>query len=157
MDDPDGFYKVLKKDPTSVFLVPSLQDLDNTVSVIILNNDVPDQVKEVFEIAKKLFVFGYFKYQLFTVSAHYGFLAVEAAIGSKYTVKYGPNKIGFDERIKRLAKDGILPPEKQEIYEACRRLRNALSHLTEEKMVTPGSVPLQRTADLINELFPRSR
>jgi len=162
MDDPEGFYKILKKD--SVFgnfqkqvageMLPiTLEDLHEMVKDIILNDGVPEEVSGVLETAKQLFVLGYFGYRLFTVSSHYSFLAVEAALGNKYKAIYGKKESNLNEVINRLAKDGLIPSDKKDVYNACRRLRNQLSHLTTRKVLAPDASALYRAAELINDLY----
>lgn len=163
MDDPEGFYRILKKDPLFDNFQKvgpqgepqsiTLEDLHSMVEDIRLNDKVPEEVIGVFDVARQLFILGYFKYRLFTVSAHYGFLAVEAALGNKYKAAYGKKELNLSRVIKKLAKDNLIPVEKKEFYDACRRLRNELSHLTTQKIMTPSAKGLQRSAELINDLY----
>jgi|GEM_PF-5511187 len=162
MNDPEGFYKILRKDQRNdvfkkvingIAIPLSLQDLYDIIDKVDLIENVPDTTKGIFKIAKKLFVLAYFEYSLFTVSAHYCFLAVEAAIGHKYQQQYTKPAKNLGQMLNELLKDRILSVDKADVYDACRRLRNELSHLTTQKILMPGMVPIARTAELINELF----
>jgi len=62
----------------------SLQSLQKNVADIQLIPAVPEMVKRVFKRAKDLFIFGYFKYEFFTISQHYILLALESAIKTRY-------------------------------------------------------------------------
>lgn len=67
----------------------TLSAIQEAVSTIQLISKVPDNVKHAFKLAKDLFVFGYFRYGFFTISQHYAFLALEAAIKTRYSSSLG--------------------------------------------------------------------
>lgn len=46
---------------------------------------VPEEVARIFRTAKKLYIFGLFEYQFFTVSHHYAYLAIEAAVYHRWS------------------------------------------------------------------------
>ncbi|MDP2927213.1 MAG: hypothetical protein Q8N80_00190 [Candidatus Omnitrophota bacterium] len=126
-DDPEGFYKVLKKDLVfksfeKIAGPISLESLNNAVEGIILREEVPDQV-------------------------------METALTLKYKAEYGKCGRNLYSMIQRLTQEGLLPAGMHELYDAGRRLRNELSHLSKGKVLTPGMVPLKRIAELINDLF----
>lgn len=153
----DKFVKIVngKKEPIT------LEDLHNGIKNIQLNQNVPEEVKEIFEISKRLFIFGYFYYRFFTVSQHYAFLALESALRNKYKVLFGVDdkrleKINLKEIIDKLAKEGIIPEDKKDLYDAGRDLRNTLSHLTQRKVLTPDAIILERTAEMINNFYAKS-
>jgi hypothetical protein len=66
-------------------LPPTLEDWQSMVNDIVLIPQVPESVKRTFELGKKLFVFSYFVYGFSTVSQHYAFLALEAALQARWT------------------------------------------------------------------------
>lgn len=78
---------------SSGFLNFSLSYTQKSVSEIHLIPNVPDSVQRAFKVSKDLFIFGYFRYYFFTVSQHYAFLALEAAIKSKYVESLGKTAI----------------------------------------------------------------
>jgi hypothetical protein len=131
----------------------TLADLNEAVRIIKVGDRIPEEVKEVFEIAKQLYIMGYFNYRLFTVSSHYGFLAVESALVNKYKAIYKEEGENLYEIIERLAKDDFISADKREIYHSCRHLRNGLSHLAQRKVLTPDAEVLHRAAELINNLY----
>lgn len=65
-------------------------------------------------------------------------------------------KINLKEVIDKLAKEGIIPEDKKDLYDAGRDLRNTLSHLTKRTVLTPDAVILERTAEMINKLYSES-
>lgn len=66
-------------------LIPSLNDVQVVLSTILLIPQVPESVERTFQIAKRLYLFGRFQYGFYSVSHHYAFLAMEAAILSRWT------------------------------------------------------------------------
>lgn len=62
----------------------SIEELQQRVAGIQLIPAVPEHVQRVFRTAKDLYICGYFKYHLFTVSQHYAYLALESAIKHRY-------------------------------------------------------------------------
>lgn len=131
----------------------TLEDLYSCIKNIQLIQDVPEEAKEIFEISKRLFVHGYFYYRFFTVSQHYAFLALESALRNKYKTLYDKEEFALKDIIEKLTKDGVISKDKKELYDAGRDLRNTLSHLMQRKVLTPDAVILERTAELINELY----
>src|ERR1035437_9494356 len=66
-------------------IIPSLNDVQTALSQILLIPQVPESVKETFRLAKRLYLFGRFEYGFYTVSQHYAYLAIEAAILCRWT------------------------------------------------------------------------
>lgn len=73
--------------------VSNIEDLQRRVADIQLIPLVTDDVRQVFNTAKKLYVFGYFCYNFFTVSDHYAYLALESAIKNRYAISLGGKAI----------------------------------------------------------------
>jgi len=69
-----------------------LNDVQNVLAQILLIPQVPESVKETFRIAKRLYLFGRFEYGFYTVSHHYSYLAIEAAVLSRWTASL-PNPV----------------------------------------------------------------
>jgi len=53
--------------------------------VLQLIDRVPAEVSRIFKTAKKLYLFGLFEYEFFTVSHHYAYLAIEAAVYHRWS------------------------------------------------------------------------
>ncbi len=135
----------------------TIEDLQKSVCDIQLIPNVPEGVKEVFNAAKRLHIFGYFEYYFFTISQHYTFLALESALRNKYSEIYGKPKkfIKLDTIIEKLVEKGVIPKGEAKIYDAGRYLRNSLSHLTDPPIMTPSSNTLERIAYQINQIYDR--
>jgi len=67
----------------------SLNKIQNIIGEIKLIPLVPKEVKTVFNRAKQLFIFGFFRYEFFTISQHYAYLALESAIKARYMKSLG--------------------------------------------------------------------
>ena len=72
--------------------VPSLNDIQTVLAEILLIPQVLESVRTTFRIAKRLYLFGRFEYGLYSVSEHYTFLAIEAAIVCRWTASL-PNPV----------------------------------------------------------------
>lgn len=81
--------EITKPSSQMEFFTFDLKSLQESIAHIQLIPKVPDEIKVIFRRAKKLFVLGYFEYELFTVSEHYAFLAFEVAIKTRYVASLG--------------------------------------------------------------------
>lgn len=63
----------------------SLAERHHSVANIQLIPQVPDSVKRTFDLAKRLYIYGYFEYGFFTVSLHYAHLALDAALHARWS------------------------------------------------------------------------
>ena len=124
---------------------------------VLLIPGVLDDVRYVFSRAKKLYIFGYFDYSLFTISQHYAFLALESALRNRYQELHGESDkfVGLDRVIKELVDKKIIPKGEAKLYGAGRFLRNSLSHLTKRKIMPPGPGILEQVAYQINYLYDK--
>lgn len=67
----------------------SLEWLQSRMSDIHLIPNVPEAVRLQFQRSKDLFIFGYFRYEFFTISSHYAVLAHETAMKQRYVQSLG--------------------------------------------------------------------
>ena len=72
---------------------PSFEDVQQLLSTILLIPLVPEDVRRTFGLAKRLFVFAHFEYGFFTVSQHYSYLALEAAV--MHPIKLDTRSLGI--------------------------------------------------------------
>jgi hypothetical protein len=98
----------------------TIEHLQQQISDIQLIPQVPDVVKRVFRIAKRLHVLGYFEYSFFTVSAHYAGLALESAIKNRYAASLGDKAVLMNPKGEKFE---IGQPSWEKISEFCRRHR----------------------------------
>lgn len=96
----------------------TIEDLQQHISDIQLIPQVPDAVKRVFHIAKELYIFGYFRYSFFTVSAHYSYLALESAIKNRYATSLGDKAVLTNPKGEQFK---IRTPSWERILEFCKR------------------------------------
>jgi hypothetical protein len=63
----------------------ALKIAQERVAALQMTGCVPAEVARIFNTAKKLYIFGLFEYQFFTVSHHYAYLAIEAAVYHRWS------------------------------------------------------------------------
>lgn len=123
------FSKVVSKDEITASFVKiengqsyalTLEDFQNHVAGIQLIPTVPEDVRRIFNCAKDLYIFGYFKYHFFTVSNHYAFLALESAIKNKYNEWLGNKAILINKKGESIE---ISTPTYRKIQEFCFKNR----------------------------------
>jgi hypothetical protein len=133
----------------------TIEDMQRDICDVLLIPPVPEDVKKVFDGAKKLYIFGYFDYYFFTISQHYAFLALESALKHIYHELSGKSsrRISLDSIIKYLVEKKAIPKGEASLYDAGRSLRNELSHLVKQKTMPPGPGILENVAYQINYLF----
>jgi len=105
---PDPIFQkdeFVKADRRSSTFNLSLEKLQKNVANIQLIPSVPEDVKIVFKRAKQLYLFGYFRYEFFTISQHYAFLALESAMKTRYAKSLGDKAILTDRKDKDLRRE----------------------------------------------------
>jgi hypothetical protein len=63
----------------------AIKSAQERIASFQLTDRVPVEVTRIFKTAKKLYIFGLFEYQFFTVSHHYAYLAIEAAVYHRWS------------------------------------------------------------------------
>jgi hypothetical protein len=88
-----------KIDPTTAMFVKladgkplSIEERQEAVCDIQLIPKVPEDVRQTFRRAKDAYIFGYFRYDFFTMAVHYASLALEAAIKARWSASL-PQKV----------------------------------------------------------------
>ena len=119
-DDPTiPFSEITKKEPILNSVRRSwrsVEDPQKNIRNIHLIPTVPEAVKSVFQVAKELYVFGYFKYSFFTVSKHYAYLALESAIVNRYELSF-PKQVVISYKDEKETMDF---PTHQKIWDLCK-------------------------------------
>ena len=150
----DAFVKINKEGKSESI---ELEDLQQHISTIVLSSKIPEEVKRVFNGAKDLYLFGYFRYYFFTISNHYALLSLESALQNKHNQLFGKPKnfVFFKEIIKKLTDEGIIKKEDKFIYDISRELRNSFSHLTSPPVIVPAMAltTLEKVKENIEKLF----
>jgi len=121
-----------------------------------LNEDVPIEVRKLYEVARGALVYGYFFYPLYTLACEQLFRVGEAAIIFRCKM-FSPQlaKRTFEKKIEFLFKQGILNDLEKQRWHALRELRNISSHPIDQSIYPPGPVIgiLTQMSDDINTLF----
>lgn len=117
-----SFEELIKPHPSTSLFNLDVEKLQKSIANLQLIPKVPDQIKTTIKRAKELFVFGYFRYDFFTISLHYAFLALEAAIKIRYIQSLG-NKAVLSHRKNGSLKHEIINPTFYKIEEFCRKTK----------------------------------
>lgn len=154
---------------TSFLLVPPETGVDDIkkgemyLDMILqsrLNEDVPIEVRKLYEVARGALVYGYFFYPLYTLACEQLFRVGEAAIISRCKT-FSPRlaKRTFEKKIEFLFKQRILNELEKQRWHALHELRNISSHLVDQSIYTPGQVIriLALMAEDINTLFSEKK
>lgn len=133
----------------------AIEDLQQHISDIQLIPQVPDAVKRVFRIAKELYIFGYFRYSFFTVSAHYSYLALESAIKNRYAASLGDKAVLTNPKGEQFE---IRPPSWERILEFCKRHRKegwSIGKIRVNGEAFPSSMPALLKWLVENKIVPK--
>jgi hypothetical protein len=125
-----------------------------------LDDHVPEEIRDLFEIARGAMLYGWFFYPLFRLGEEQLYRVLEAATQLRYRQQEGPKKSPrYEETITLLTKQGVIPLEEVERWTAARRLRNEASHPKQVSVMPPGAVlgMLKVSARDINDLFAEGK
>ncbi len=132
------------EDWSSNFLSPKLVD------------EVPEDVRILFEAARGALAYGYFFYPLYTLASDQLFRVGEAAISAKCSSVGDFSGSGtFNDKMNFLAKTNVMSQADRSDWHVIRQLRNVGSHPERQHILAPGAVAgiLGVVADKINSLF----
>lgn len=121
-----------------------------------LDISVPQDIRDLFEVARGAMAYGYLFYPLFTLAAEQLFRVAEAAVALKCKAMNGPKSHGdFRTRIDWLVTKAMITEEQRGAWHALRQLRNTASHPDEQTILTPGDTIgiLHNVAARVNSLF----
>lgn len=123
-----------------------------------LGPQVPEQICELFAVARGALVYGWFFFPMFLLGEDQLYRVLEAAIKLRYAELGGPKvQPSFKHAVDWLTAGAVIPAGDQERWDGARRLRNAASHPERQGAMAPGAVlrTLRETAHDINRLFAR--
>ena len=124
-----------------------------------LNDEVPEDVRALFEGARGMLAYGYCFYPLCTLAVDQLYRVLEAAVTHRCRTLNGPkDKTPLKQKLEWLAKQGILNAEQSKEWDAARTLRNDTSHPSFQMLMIPNAcvLSLVQTADDVNFLFASS-
>lgn len=131
-----------------------------------LNATVPAEIRDMWEVARGLALYGWFYYPLYAIAEHQLRRVADAAMLHRYKQAGGPaNKKpdpdgdlrwpDFKRRVDWLIANGIIVPEKRHRWDTMRDLRNETTHASIRHLAMP--VDVLRLLDLlapeIDDLF----
>ncbi|SEB27555.1 hypothetical protein [Paenibacillus sp. 276b] len=136
-------------------------DLIGLIDDIELNEFVTSDIKEMIEVSKALFAYGYLYWSFLTLAMEQAFKAFEAAIthvhreiyGSNYSSS-GNNRLTLSDMISRLAKRRIIDNNKKDVFDAISGLRNMHAHPSfQSQLGLPSYSVIKDICREINSLF----
>lgn len=130
----------------------------NMLSEPELSQNVPREVKRLFETARGATAYGWFFYPLFALAAEQCYRVVEAAVSEKCLQMGGPSrKVRLQKKIDWLIAKRVISEEKRTVWKALRELRNSVSHPEHQCIYDPGQSvgTLHICAENINSLFTK--
>lgn len=128
----------------------------NSVLEPQLMDSVPEEIKDLFEVARGALVYAYLFYPLHALASEQFYRVNEAAVITKCKQFGCPKtKKSFRDKVDWLITKGIIHPDKRVVWDAIRKLRNSSSHPKSQGLLTPGNALsiLDRTVEEINSLF----
>ncbi len=124
-----------------------------------LKEHVPEEVRELFAVARGAMLYGWFFYPMFFLGEEQLYRVLEAAVRARYRELGGwQRNPRFQRAINLLIEKDVIPEQDNERWDAARKLRNAASHRERHEVLPPGTVLqyLEVTAHDINRLFART-
>lgn len=134
-------------------------DIINLTNDINLNENVPDEVKSLFDASKALYAYGYLYWTFFTLAHEQAYKSFEAAVSYKYNeiflslydIKGKPFSLA--KKIRDLTKKGIMNNKNQLFYDAIRELRNMSFHPSRQSLYGHNIDAIKNIANEINLIF----
>lgn len=124
---------VVKSDRRAPSFGLNLEKIQKAISDVHLIPAVPDDIKQVFRRAKDLFIFGYFRYEFFTIAEHYALLALESAIKARYVGSLNGVAVLTDSKDKKLRHEISMPT-----YRAIDRFCSATKGWHKSRLLVNG-------------------
>lgn len=117
---------------------------------------VPDDIVEMFEVARGILVYGWFFYPLYTAGSEQLFHVHEAAVAHRCDQLNTPKTVRtFATRLDWLFDQGHLTEQRFRQWTASRGLRNCAAHKKSQSIYDPTMAVsnVDIAVELINELF----
>jgi hypothetical protein len=156
----------LKADPTSAILmkidkgIPSSMTGEDWVEIFSapqLSENVPENVRELFEVARGSFAYGYYFYPLATLACEQLFRVAETAVTDKCKAVGAPKGKTrvYKDKIQYLFDNGFISNAESESLHGFRKMRNKASHPERQLKLPIGILYpfLERITEITNKLF----
>ena len=121
-----------------------------------LSDSVPEDIRDLFEVAQGAMCYGCFFYPLFTLGSQQLYRVLEAALIHKCAIMNAPKSIKtFAKMVSWLQVEGIISEKRFMQWDAGRHLRNSSSHAFSQNLYdqTMAVTELLIAEGLIEELF----
>lgn len=121
-----------------------------------LEDQVPDEVRRLYRVARGAMLYGYLYYPLYTLASEQLYRVMDAALGHKCRELEGPEGLDtFQRRMDWLISEGVLREEDERLWVSYRNLRNFGSHPEDQSLILPGQavMTLKLTSRALNALF----
>jgi hypothetical protein len=136
------------------------------ILAVHLNDDVPADVRDLWEVARGVLLYGYFFYPLYMLGDEQLHRVADAAILHRYRQLGGPthprtgDAPSFAPRLEWLIDNGHIPASLKVRWDAIRGLRNLGSHAERQSLQMPisalNSLSLLATHSSLRSLIARS-
>lgn len=120
-----------------------------------LDSRVPDDLREMFDIARGACLYGWFFYPLYTVGQEHLFRISEAAAIERVRQLEGPELSNFKRAIDWLTAKDALREDHLHLWTSAKDLRNLSAHARSPQIHMPGDAlrMLKSVAVQLNGLF----
>ncbi len=134
-------------------------DWARQILAVDLGPQVPEDVRDVFGVARGCLVYGWFFYPLFRLGQEQLYRLGEMAARDRVEQIDGKRPKDFARAIKRLVELGEIDERDKDDWHLLRKARNRSSHPAYATMMPPGVVlaTLKGVAHRINRLFVPGR
>lgn len=159
--EPDEICKLLRNVEIETGQISTVTEVDfiNAIKDVKLHYSIPLDIRNMFEVAKALFSYGFLYYQFCTLALEQALKSLEALISQKYTLAGGPETTknghvpGLKFKIDFLYSKGIIRNILKEKVDVFRHLRNQSFHPTYQQVIGHYSGYLQSAAQIMNEIW----
>ncbi|MEQ8387281.1 MAG: hypothetical protein RIE22_00985 [Alphaproteobacteria bacterium] len=121
-----------------------------------LEPSVPEDIRNMFEVAQGVLCYGCFFYPLYTLGSEQLYRVLEAAVMHKCASSGAPNRLKqYADALKWLRDQGIMSTARFEQWSAARQLRNQASHADRQSIYDPTMAVsgVALATELISELY----
>lgn len=138
-------------------------DFVNAVSGIELHYSIPLEIRNMFELSKALFAYGYLYYQFCSLAFEQGLKSLEALITYIYNLSGGSARTkrglapGLKYKIDYLFNKGNISEIQKERLNVYRNLRNMSFHPEYQQVLGHYVGYLEKLAEIMNEIWVATR
>lgn len=122
---------------------------------LILAEQVPLDVREIFETAKALYMYGHLYWTFFTVAHDYAFKALELAIKLKLEELQAEVPFNLLGKIEKIYELNLISEKEKLIYHAARLMRNDFAHPSYQSQTGHNIEIISYLCSSINKLFEK--